>query len=231
VDRHLTVVDAGAFPRAAADRIGALLEESVSARGDAAIALVGGSTPRPVYAELARRALPWDRLRVYFGDERAVPPDDPESNYHMACETLLAHVPIPASQVHRMDAEAADPEAAARAYELVLPERLDLLLLGIGEDGHTASLFPGSPVVAERERRVRFVVGPKPPPRRLTITPPVIAAARATVMLAAGAAKAAAVARALEGPDDPARCPACLARDGTWILDQPAAAGLAGGGG
>jgi 6-phosphogluconolactonase len=183
-----------------------------------------------VYQALAARDdVPWQQVHVYFGDERAVPPDDPESNFGMARETLLARVPVPETQIHRMHAEASDVEAAARTYEELLPARFDLVLLGIGEDGHTASLFPGSSAVTEQTRRVLFVTGPKPPPRRLTITPPVIAAARATLVLAAGAAKAEAVARALEGADDVIACPAQLARAGYWMLDRAAAAELHGG--
>lgn len=227
---RVTVVDRADFARAAADRIARLLVDAATARGTATVALVGGTTPRPVYETLAGRDdVPWRRLHVYFGDERAVPPDDPESNFGMARETLLARVAIPETQIHRMHAEAADGEAAARAYEELLPARLDLVLLGIGEDGHTASLFPGAAAVTERVRRVLFVTGPKPPPRRLTITPPVIAAARATLVLAMGAAKADAVGRALEGADDIVGCPAQLARAGYWILDRAAAAELRGG--
>lgn len=227
---RVTVVDRPDFARTAAGRIARLLADAAAARGTATLALVGGTTPRPVYEALAARVdVPWQQVRVYFGDERAVPPDDPESNFGMARETLLAHVPIPATQIHRMHAEAADAEAAARAYEELLPDALDLVLLGIGEDGHTASLFPGAAAVTERVRRVLFVTGPKPPPRRLTITPQVIARARATLVLAAGAAKAEAVARALEGADDVIGCPAQLARAGYWVLDRAAAAKLRGG--
>jgi len=227
---RVTVVDRTDFAAMGADRIARLLADAAAARGTATLALVGGTTPRPVYQALAARDdVPWRQVHVYFGDERAVPPDDPESNFGMARETLLTRVPIPEPQIHRMHAEAADVEAAARSYEALLPARLDLVLLGIGEDGHTASLFPGSSAVTEQARRVLFVTGPKPPPRRLTITPPVLAAARATLVLAAGAAKAEAVARALEGPDDVIGCPAQLARAGYWILDRAAAAELRGG--
>lgn len=230
VAERVTVVERAAFARTAADRIALLLVDAAAARGTASVALVGGNTPRPVYEALAARGdVPWQNVHVYFGDERAVPPDDPESNFGMARATLLSHVPIPTAQIHRMHAEAPDVEAAARAYDELLPARLDLVLLGIGEDGHTASLFPGGSAVTERTRRVLFVTGPKPPPRRLTITPPVIAVARATLVLAAGAAKADAVARALEGADDIIGCPVQLARAGYWILDRAAAAGLRGG--
>ncbi len=125
-----------------------------------------------------------------------------------------------------MPAERPDREAAAEEYARRLPERLDLIILGLGEDGHTASLFPGSSALSERVRKVVAVMGPKAPAQRLTITPPVIAAAREKIILVSGSGKAVAVAQALEGPDQPAQCPAQLARDGLWIMDRAAASGL-----
>jgi 6-phosphogluconolactonase len=125
-----------------------------------------------------------------------------------------------------MPAENPDREAAARAYEALLPDSIDVLVLGIGEDGHTASLFPGAASLREAERRVLAVVGPKPPPERLTITPPVILAARHRIVLASGAGKADAIARALEGPWDPDTTPIQLAKRGAWFVDPPAASKL-----
>jgi 6-phosphogluconolactonase len=189
--------------------------------------LAGGSTPRAVYRHLAQtQGLPWDKVEIYFGDERAVPPGDPQSNYRMASESLLDAVPIPPDQVHRLLAERPDREAAAEEYARLLPERLDLIILGVGEDGHTVSLFPGSSALRERVRKVVAVVGPQAPLHRLTVTPPVIAAAREKIILVSGAGKAGAVAQALEGPDQPVQCPAQLARDGIWIMDRAAASGL-----
>lgn len=191
------------------------------------VALAGRSTPRDVYRRLAGLPdLPWTRIEVYFGDERRVPPDHPESNYRMAREALLHRLPTAPAAVHRMEGEAEDPEAAARSYAERLPEALDLLILGIGEDGHTASLFPGGPAAREEVRRVVPAATPAEPRERLTITPPVIRAARRVVVLAAGGGKAEAVARALERGWDPASCPAQLARDGLWVLDEAAAAGI-----
>lgn len=225
--RRIDIVAAAAFARTAAERIAGLIADGAAARGSVAIALAGGSTPEPVYRALAaRRDVPWDAVAVFFGDERAVPPDDAESNYRMARETLLDHVPVPPTRIHRMAGESADLVEAAAAYERVLPDRFDVVILGIGEDGHTASLFPGSAALAEHDRPVVPVVGPKPPPRRLTLTPPVLRRARATVVLAKGDGKAEAVARALEGTYDPAHCPAQLARAGYWILDEAAATRL-----
>jgi 6-phosphogluconolactonase len=171
--------------------------------------------------------IPWDKVGFFFGDERAVPPDSPESNYRMAWETLLRHLPVTAPQIHRMEAERDDLATVAREYEALLPDSLDVLVLGIGADGHTASLFPHAPSLSERERRVMPVTGGDPLVQRLTITPPVIRSAARILVLATGAEKAEVIARALEGPDDVAGVPAQLARDGTWILDRAAAGALA----
>ena len=163
---------------------------------------------------------------MYFGDERCVPPDDPASNYRMARESLLDRVALDPGRVHRMEGERADHDAAARAYEAILPARLDLLVLGLGADGHTASLFPEAPSLAETRRRVLAVRAPAPPLDRLTITPPVILAARLTIALVAGADKAAALARVIAAPYAPSHTPAQLARAGLWIADTEAAARL-----
>jgi 6-phosphogluconolactonase len=223
------VVRVEEFARVAAERIGQVIDAATARGARAQVALAGGHTPRGVYRALAQLRLPWNRVEIYFGDERAVPPDDPQSNYRMAREALLDAVPIPAGQIHRMPAERADVEAAAADYAAALPERFDLIILGIGADGHTASLFPGGAAVAERERKVVAVEAPKPPARRLTVTPPVITAARIQIVLAAGGEKSAAVARALEGGEDVHACPAQLARAGIWIIDEAAAARLRGG--
>lgn len=197
--------------------------------GIARVAVAGGGTPRPVYAWLAAHAdVPWDRVALYFGDERAVPPDHTESNYRMVMETLATPAGIDASRVFRMEAEGPDADAAARAYSEVLPDPLPVLLLGIGPDGHTASLFPGVPALSENVRRVVPVAAEGARLARLTVTPPVIASARHLFVLARGAEKAGPVARALRAPWDPARCPAQLARHGVWLLDADAAAGIEG---
>lgn len=191
------------------------------------LALAGGSTPRPVYEALSRQPfgarIEWSAIDIYFGDERCVPPDDERSNYRMTREALLNRVAIAAGSVHRMKGEYADPDVAAQEYERVLPGRLGVLLLGMGDDGHTASLFPNSPAIAERERRVIAVRAPTAGPMRLTITPPVIEAAEQVIVLIAGSDKASTVARALEGPCRPDELPVQLALGGTWILDTDAA--------
>ncbi len=198
----------------AAERIAVAIRMAAAARGRCSVALSGGSTPRAIYPLL--RDLPWPALDFFFGDERAVPPEDPESNYRMAQETLFGS--HPGSRVHRMEAERPDLDRAAGEYAKLLPDAIDVLLLGMGPDGHTASLFPGSPALDERARKVVAVIGPKPPPRRLTITPPVIEAAREIVVLVRGADKAAALQRAREGAWNPKETPAQLARRGTWIV-------------
>ena len=220
------------FPDAAAARVTAVIEDTIRRRGRCTLALTGGATPRPVYERMATSPLAervaWDRVTIYFGDERCVPPDHEKSNYRMAHEALLGQVPIPSASVHRMEGERADRDAAARDYENRLPAALDVLLLGMGADGHTASLFPHSPALAERTRLVVAVHRPATPPPRLTITPPVIDAADVVIVLVAGAEKAAALATALEGPYAPHELPIQLARRGTWLIDRDAARELHG---
>jgi 6-phosphogluconolactonase len=202
--------------------------QSVARRQDRiSLGLSGGRGPRPVYQELARAAkIPWQRLDLYFADERAVPPESSLSNYRLVSETLGPRFSDRPMAIHRMEADRTDLATAAAEYEAILPVTLDLLILGMGDDGHTASLYPHHPALAEEHRRVLAVQGPADPPWRMTVTPPVIRSARAVVMLVAGAPKAAAVARAHGGVYDPVSCPAQLAREGVWILDHPAAAQL-----
>jgi 6-phosphogluconolactonase len=214
--------DAEAVARGAAEAIAQAILTAPAAK-TFHLALAGGTTPKRVYELLGERPLPWPRLQIWFGDERCVAPDDQESNYAMARAALLERAKLPAANVHRMRGELEDRDAAAREYEAALPPRLDLLLLGIGPDGHTASLFPGSSALKEKARRVVAVTGPKPPPNRLTITPPVITAAARVLVLATGAEKAKAVHCAFEGDADPFECPAALLRDAEWHLDRAAA--------
>jgi len=224
---YYVVEDAEAVARRAAGWIADAIRKSVDERNRCALALVGGNSPRGCYERLpAQPRVPWDRVEIYFGDERAVPPDSSDSNYHMAWELFLRHVPITAAQIHRMEVERGDLASVAREYEAILPESLDVLMLGVGVDGHTASLFPHAPSLSERERRVMPVAGGDPLVQRLTITPPVIRSAHRILVIATGAEKAQVVARALEGMDDVAGVPAQLARQGTWILDRAAAGGL-----
>lgn len=222
---HLLVVETQPeLARAAASRIGEDVCRSIETTGACSVALAGGSTPQPAYRLLAEdRRIPWAKVEIFFGDERAIPPDHPDSNYGMARLALLDHVGIAPERIHRMEAERPDLDAAAREYELLLPDSLDLLLLGMGADGHTASLFPGQATVSERTRLV-LPVGEAPLAARLTITPPVIQRAKHLIVLVEGRDKAATVRRALEGPDDPVALPIQLARHGVWILDRASAA-------
>ena len=216
----------------AAEWIAAAVEADIRERGRCTMGLSGGETPHATYERLAHAPLAlrihWQDVEVFFADERAVPPSDPASNYGSATASLLGRVSIPPGHIHRLEAERADRDAAAREYEQILPAQLDVLLLGMGSDGHTASLFPGSAAVEERGRRVIPVIGPTPPVERLTITPPVIAAARRVAVLVTGAAKATMVARALQGPVEPRVLPVQLALGGVWFLDRAAATALEG---
>jgi 6-phosphogluconolactonase len=221
------VCDSSQLANVAAERIAAALVTSIATDGQASLALAGGTTPRAAYEALAKiSGIDWTRVSVYFGDERAVPPTHADSNFRMAEAALFSRVALPADNIHRVQAELGDQDTVARAYEALLPERFSVMVLGIGEDGHTASLFPGSPALKERSRRFLPVIGPKPPPERFSVTPPVIEAARQIIMLATGSAKAEAVARALNGPLDIEHTPSGLARNGLWLLDPAAAAKL-----
>jgi 6-phosphogluconolactonase len=229
---HHIVEDADAVAGRAAGWIADAIRKTVRDKGTCTLALAGGSTPRQAYQRLpALPVVPWPQVEIFFCDERAVPPESPDSNFRMAQEAFLNQVPIPMAKVHRMTAELDDLTTAAREYEALLPATLDVLLLGIGPDGHTASLFPHAPALLEREHRVVRVVGGEPLVQRLTITPPVIQRAVRVLVLATGTDKADAVARALEGPEDVESVPAQLARGGTWILDRAAARSLRGAGG
>lgn len=223
--------DPGAVADAAAATVVRALREAVNARGIASLMVCGGRTPVPLYRRLAAtgrepsatRAPEWARIHVWFTDERAVPPDDSASNYRLVREALLEPAGVPAENVHRMPGEMADLDAAARGAEAELPRVLDVIVLGLGDDGHVASLFPGSPLLAERDRRVAPVLdAPQPSARRLTITPPVVERATSVVVLATGAGKAEALAMAF-APGDAVAVPARLARDREWYVDREAA--------
>ena len=183
--------------------------------------LAGGGTPMPVYRKLSQREIPWEKITIFFGDERCVPPTHEASNYRAAVEALFPRGLPDDLILHRMHGED-DPETAAEAYEAILPEQIDILLLGLGEDGHTASLFPYSDALEEWQRRIIPVVGSKPPPQRLTITPAVVRSAKHTLMMVEGDGKADAVRRALEVGD----VPATLADEATWLMDRAAALAL-----
>jgi 6-phosphogluconolactonase len=226
----LVAKDRAELRRLAAEVIAKKIHSAVQARGRCSIALSGGSTPGPVYEELGESDLaakiPWSQIEIYFADERAVPMDHPESNYRLVRETLLRSHPEVLGQMFRMPADAPDRDQAALRYARRLPDPLDLLVLGMGADGHTASLFPGSAALDVREQRVVAVTAPKEPQQRMTITPAVIERTRTLVMIVAGAEKAPMVSRALSGLVDPKAVPAQLARRATWVVDQAAAGGM-----
>jgi len=216
----------GAVASGAAAAIAELARSAILARGEFHFALSGGTTPRAAYEHLAALEVDFGKVHIWFGDERAVAPTDPDSNYHMAREALLSRITIPEDNVHRMRGEATDVEEAAREYAAGLPGVLDLALLGMGEDGHTASLFPGSTALDETERRVLPVIGPKPPPQRLTLTLPVLRAARERMVLVTGAGKAEILKRVLVGPETIRELPVQVARRGIFFLDAGAASVL-----
>ena len=200
-----------------------------AAEASAQIALAGGSTPRRAYELIAQTSASWARASVWWGDERCVPPSDERSNYRLFREALLDRVSRPPA-VHRIRGEL-EPEEAARRYddELRTVERLDLILLGIGADGHTASLFPGSPALDERERLAVAVAAADVP--RVTLTPPALSAAPLVLFLAVGDEKAEAVERAFGQPPS-AETPASLVRSGEGrtiaVLDRASASRLPG---
>src|SRR5258705_1392383 len=204
---------------AAAGRFVAAAADAIASRGQFIVALAGGSTPRDTYLRLGTEALVskvmWSRVQVLWGDERCVPPDDLESNYRMARETLLDRVPVPAANVHRIHGED-DPATAAEVYEATLRAllqpptgaRIDLVLLGLGGDGHTASLFPGNAAVHERTRWVMAARASAASVWRITLTPAVINAAAEILFLVSGGAKAGILRRVLERPRRPQELPA-----------------------
>ncbi len=220
------VCDSKDLPGRAAARIAAELTKAIGARGAASLALAGGTTPKATYEALAGLPLDWTKVDIFFGDERCVPAEHEDSNYRMAKAALFDRVALPSGSIHRMQGELEDRDAAARSYEALLPLQLDVVVLGVGEDAHTASLFPGAAALQEATRRVLPVTGPKPPPERLTFTPPVLRDARMCLVLASGAGKAQAVRRALRDRIDVVATPIQLARDGVWFLDAAAAAEL-----
>jgi 6-phosphogluconolactonase len=228
------LTDHKALAAAAAERVAALVGSAIASRGRASLCLSGGQTPRRLYELLAdpshsfRSTIDWTRVHVFWGDERQVPPDHAESNFGMAHRALLAHVPIPAGQIHRIRGELADAAETANEYENILSGRLDVALLGLGADGHIASIFPGSPLLTDDWLyRVAAVRVEHQHAWRITLTPSALLDARAIEVLVSGADKAAAVRAALDGPDDVRRWPAQLLRAAgdrvEWFIDAAAA--------
>jgi 6-phosphogluconolactonase len=220
----------GEVVEAAAAHIRAAAAAAIAARGRFRIALAGGSTPRALYPELVT-SVDWTRANVFFGDERAVPPDDPQSNFRMVRETLLDPAHVPPGNVVRWRGEDPDLDAAARDYEEALTAGaaapwLDLALLGLGPDGHTASLFPGTSALAEEGRLAVAVDVAEMGTRRLTLTYPALCGAREVCFLVVGREKAAALAAVVEAGHLPAA--RIARRDGpvTIFCDESAASAL-----
>jgi 6-phosphogluconolactonase len=229
--------DAVALAAQAAEQFAAIAHEAATSRGRFGVVLSGGSTPQTLFQVLARepyqQQIPWAQTHVFWADERCVPPDDPNSNYRLAHDTLIAHVPIPPENIHRMRGEL-EPEVAARSYDRELQDvycgprpRFDLVLLGLGRDGHTASLFPGSSALLETEQLAVAVQATYEdrPADRLTLTLPTIKTARQVLFLVAGEDKAEIVRAVLEGPSDqfPAQEIQPTAGRLVWLLDTAAA--------
>jgi 6-phosphogluconolactonase len=247
----LTSPDPVALARDAADRIAEASRAAIAARGAFHLALSGGATPRAAYAALAEpeaaARVDWPRVHLWWSDERDVPAGHPDSNYRMAREALISRVPIPPANVHRVETERGPRQAAAH-YELAIeslghwaiepmaqwpngpmaqsPFRFDLILLGLGEDGHTASLFPGTTGAIAPEQRVAALYVPKLNAWRITFTPRLINAARQAAFLVSGAAKADVARRVLRGPRQPDVLPAQAIQlaDGSleWWADRAA---------
>ena len=234
----------GLLYRAVAERFVSISERALAARGRFVICLAGGSTPRGVYELLTTQEytsqIDWNNAYIFWGDERSVPPESVDSNARMARETLLNHVPVPVNHIYRIHGEL-PPVQAAEQYDRTLRDffrnrmsidkpRFDLVLLGMGADGHTASLFPGTSALREQERWVVANHVPSLNTWRITLTASALNAAANILFLVAGAGKAAMVKSVLEGPDDPVSLPSQLIapENGAliWMLDEPAAARL-----
>jgi 6-phosphogluconolactonase len=231
----VTKPDGASVANDAAARMAGALRSALQDRGRACVALSGGNTPRDAYAALAKEpALDWSKIDVFWVDERAVGPTDERSNYRWAKATLLDAARVPSERVHRMPSDAPDLEAAANAYGKAIadlvgssPPTFDLVVLGVGDDGHTASLFPGDPTVDVADRLVAAVPAKPGREARLTLTRPVLQHARRVLVLVVGAAKRPALGRAWAAQGDIHKTPSRLIREClgavTWIVDEAAA--------
>jgi len=229
------VPDAAAVAQTAAERILVSAESAIEMRGAFSIALSGGSTPKALYALLAaepfRSSIDWAKVHVFFGDERCVPPDDAESNYRMARESFLSKLPVPGDNVYRIRGEI-DPAEAAKEYGEMLKEYFadggpDVTLLGMGDDGHTASLFPHTEALKERKHRCVANYVPKFNKWRVTLSVPFLNRSQEVFILVTGVGKAARIAEILEGPRVPEQLPIQLISPASgrlsWIMDAAAA--------
>ena len=241
------MTDTKALYSATAEQVCRIGELAIETTGRFSLVLSGGTTPRPLYELLAsppfRSGLDWSKVEFFWGDERVVAPNDPSSNFRMAREAMLDKLKIPAAHIHRIHAEQRDLQAAARAYEDEIervlgavagvgrrPPHFNLFLLGMGPDGHTASIFPGTEALEETERWVIPVDVPSLGVKRITMTPPLINSAHFIIFMVTGSAKADVVASVLQGPRDPRRCPAQLIHPLTgeviWFVEREASSKL-----
>jgi 6-phosphogluconolactonase len=235
-----TYPDLEALSRGAADLFTELARSAVKDRSRFSVALSGGSTPKRTYELLAtapwRDQVPWGQVHIFWGDERCVPADDPRSNYRMTRLAWLDHVPIPPAQVHPI-LTPTTPQQAAMDYEAELkgffgqgPPRFDLVLLGMGTNAHTASLFPGTPVLKETKRWAAEVYVAEQDLWRVTLTAPLLNQAAVLAFLVSGGDKAAVLREVIKGPRDPERLPSQLIQPGNgelrWLVDQAADAAL-----
>jgi 6-phosphogluconolactonase len=229
----LRYADSSEAAAACGQRILDLLAKAIATRKRATLAISGGSSPKPMFELFAKSGFPWEQVHIFWVDERCVPPSDPQSNYRMANEAWLAPAKVPAGNVHRVQTEL-EPREAAQKYAQGLHDffqvrvgelpRFDVIHRGIGPDAHTASLFPGEPLIADHEGLAAAVWVEKMHQWRVTLLPGVLEAAWHTVVLATGADKAAALEAVLHGPYDPMKWPAQIgARDVnvTWFTDLP----------
>lgn len=238
----VTFPDIDSLSHEAALYIVRVAQESIVTHGRFTIALSGGNTPKQTYSLLAqepyRSQINWNLVEVFWSDERCVPPDSPDSNFLMAQQVLLSKVPLPATQIHRMPADIEDRDAASLLYTREMQNTFgtdgvpafDLIQLGMGPEGHTASLFPHQASLHEQQRLVMPVSVPKPPPARLTFTPRILNAATHILFLVTGEEKADAVQAVLEGEYQPDEYPAQIVQptkgEVTWMLDHAAASKL-----
>jgi len=234
--------DINTLSHEAAQFIVRLANEAIVTRGRFTFALSGGSTPKLLYSLLGdepyRSQIDWTQVDIFWSDERCVPPDDKDCNYFLAHQVFLSKIPIPADHVHRAPANQPDRDAASQAYAKEMQRtfgtngipNFDLIQLGMGPEGHTASLFPHQQSLHEQQRLVMPVVVPKPPSPRLTFTPPLLNAARYILFLVTGADKADALQAVLEGEYQPDEYPAQIVRPDNgeviWMLDNAAASKL-----
>ena len=221
--------DYDALSKTAADYVVAEAKRAIRRHGRFDWFVCGGHTPEKTYVLLSEAPYVnldiWQNVHVFWGDERCVPIDDARSNFHLAKRCLLDHVPIPAESIHRIRAERCDAEAAAADYEKILPKCADLIMLGMGKDGHTASLFAESPALRQTEKRMMLVNAPIEPRQRVTITGQVLEDARRVLVLVSGADKALAMRKVHEEQGPIEQMPGRIVRDRLWFVDQ-AAVGL-----